>query len=168
MKRINISYHKSEIGEFIIGTYDEQLCIMDFRYRKTRAKLNEKIKKSLEAEFIECEDELIQKAKKQLDEYLLGKRKEFSLPLLLVGSEFQKQVWNALLDVHYGQTASYKELAKNIEKPEAVRAVANANGANSLAIIVPCHRIIASDGELGGYSGGVSVKKKLLKLELGG
>ncbi len=167
MTNIHISHHKSKIGEFLIGTYEGNLCIMDFAYRKMRARLNEKIKKSLDAKFIECEDELIQKTKKQVDEYLLGKRKNFNLPLLFVGSELQKQVWSALLQTPYGQTASYLDLAKSIGKPEAVRAVANANGANSLALIVPCHRIIASDGSLGGYGGGVSVKKRLLKLEKG-
>ncbi len=165
MAHINISYHKSKIGEFIIGTYEGKLCIMDFAYRKMRAKLNEKIKNILRAKFVERKDELIQETKKQVDEYLRGERKVFDLPLLLVGSEFQKQVWNALLQIPYGQKASYLDLAKSIDKPDAVRAVANANGANSLALIVPCHRIISSDGSLGGYGGGVSIKKRLLRLE---
>ncbi len=165
MSSINISHHKSKIGEFIIGTYKGKLCIMDFAYRKMRLGLNEKIKNILGADFKKCNDKVMQKTKSQVDEYLQGKRKVFDLPLLLVGSEFQKQVWKELLRVPYGQRVSYLDLAKSIGKPEAVRAVANANGANSLALIVPCHRIIASDGSIGGYGGGVSVKKRLLKLE---
>ncbi len=165
INQINIAYHKTKIGKFIIGTYENKLCIMDFAYRKMRTYLNEKIKKSLNAKFIAHEDEIIKETKRQLDEYLAEERKEFDIPLLLIGSEFQKRVWNSLLHVKYGQRISYLDLAKSINNPQAVRAVANVNGANSLAIIIPCHRIIASDGSLGGYGGGVSVKKRLLEFE---
>jgi methylated-DNA-[protein]-cysteine S-methyltransferase len=83
----------------------------------------------------------------------------------MVGSDFQKQVWQQLIGVSYGQTSSYLDLAKRINNKKAVRAVASANGANSIALIVPCHRIIESNGELGCYGGGLSVKKRLLKIE---
>jgi len=83
----------------------------------------------------------------------------------MLGSDFQKSVWKALLEIPYGKTASYLELAKKIGNEKAVRAVANANGANAIGIIIPCHRIIGSDGSLTGYGGGLPLKKKLLELE---
>jgi methylated-DNA-[protein]-cysteine S-methyltransferase len=87
------------------------------------------------------------------------------MPLLTVGTEFQKIVWQSLLDIPYSETISYLELAKAIGNKGAMRAVGSANGANALAIIIPCHRVIASDGSLGGYGGGLSIKKDLLALE---
>lgn len=164
-ENINVSYQKTEIGELIFASYKDEICILDFRYRKLREKLNQRIKDYLKCEFIECETKVIKLAKKQIKEYLENKRKEFEIPLLFIGSDFEKKVWKGLEKVKYGKTISYLELAKNINKVEAVRAVANANGKNSIGIILPCHRIISSNGELGGYGGGVSIKKKLLNLE---
>jgi O-6-methylguanine DNA methyltransferase len=104
-------------------------------------------------------------AKQQLDEYFLGKRQSFDIPLNMVGTDFQKSVWQTLLKIPYGQTLSYKQEAITLGKESAVRAVANANGANNIGIIIPCHRVIASDGTLGGYSGGIDRKEFLLNLE---
>lgn len=165
MNLINIQYYKTKIGELVLGSFNGKLCFLDFRYRKMRKSVDERIKNGLKTEFIEREDEVIAKTKKQLDEYLAGDRKEFDIPLLMVGTDFQKKVWNALLQVPYGSTLSYLQLAKNINNEKAVRAVASANGANSIGVIIPCHRIIGSDGKLVGYAGGLSVKKRLLKLE---
>ncbi len=92
-------------------------------------------------------------------------RQEFDIPFITVGSDFQKSVWDALLKVPYGTTSTYLQLAKDINNKKAVRAVANANGANSMSIIIPCHRIIGSNGELTGYGGGLPLKKRLLELE---
>ncbi len=164
-KIINKSYHKTTIGELVIASFEGKICILDFRYRKMRNTVDNRIKKYLNADFVEREDSLIEEAKRQIDEYLQGKRKAFDIPIIMAGSDFQKQVWTELLNVPYGQTASYLDLAKRIDNPKAVRAVASANGANALAVIIPCHRIIASDGGLGGYGGGLNVKKRLLKLE---
>ncbi|TDF36296.1 methylated-DNA--[protein]-cysteine S-methyltransferase [Alteromonadaceae bacterium M269] len=104
-------------------------------------------------------------AVKQLDEYFRGQRKTFSLNLDANGTEFQESVWKALVDVPYGETASYGEIAKRIGKPKAMRAVGAANGRNPLAIVVPCHRIIGSTGKLVGYASGVDRKTFLLDLE---
>ena len=106
-------------------------------------------------------------ARTQIDEFFLGSRQEFDLPLLLVGSDFQKSVWNGLMQVPYGSTSSYLELARQVDQVKAVHPVAAANGANAIAIIIPCHRIIGSSGYLVGYSGGLPLKKRLLKLEQG-
>lgn len=101
----------------------------------------------------------------QLKEYFQGKRKAFDLPLDLEGTIFQKKVWHQLQRIPYGQTVSYGDVAKRIKNPKAVRAVGSANGKNPVCVIVPCHRVIASDGTIGGYSGGLHVKRKLLALE---
>jgi methylated-DNA-[protein]-cysteine S-methyltransferase len=165
MKAITIQYHKTQIGELLLGSFEEQLCLLDFRYRKMRAVIDKRIKDGLQAEFIEGNDLLLRAAKKQLNEYLHGKRQVFDLPLLMVGTDFQKNVWTALLEIPYGSTATYLQIAKKIDKEKAVRAVATANGANSMSVVIPCHRIIGSKGDLVGYAGGLHVKKHLLNLE---
>lgn len=114
---------------------------------------------------IEKETETIRRAYAQIMEYLDGKRKTFDLPLAPKGTEFQKQVWKALCDIPYGQTRTYKEIAVAIGNPKAVRAVGMANNRNPLIIIVPCHRVIGSDGKMTGYAAGVDKKEFLLKLE---
>jgi len=119
----------------------------------------------LNAVFIEQCDPILDQAKEQLEQYFLGERRDFDLPLLMVGTSFQQSVWSALREVKYGETSTYQQLAITIDNQKAVRAVGNANGANGLAIIVPCHRIIGSHGELIGYGGGLPLKKRLLELE---
>ena len=109
--------------------------------------------------------EVLLRTVRELDEYFRGERKEFDIPLLLAGSEFQKRVWQQLRHIPYGQTVSYGELAAAIDAPKSVRAVANANGANAISIILPCHRVIGSDGSLTGYGGGIDTKRYLLELE---
>ncbi|MDM8567239.1 methylated-DNA--[protein]-cysteine S-methyltransferase [Candidatus Halobeggiatoa sp. HSG11] len=165
MNQINIQYYKTKIGELILGSFDGSLCLLDFRYRKMRKTVDKRIKNGLNAEFIEQNDETLEKTRKQLEEYLNKNRREFDLPLLMVGTDFQKKVWCALMKVPYGVTSTYLKLAKDINKEKAVRAVANANGANSIGFIIPCHRIIGSNGKLVGYGGGLPVKKHLLNLE---
>ena len=121
--------------------------------------LDENIKTSniIPEEFQECV--------KQLEEYFSGKRKQFSLKLNPEGTDFQKQVWKELLTIPYGKTISYLDLSKKLGNVKAIRAVANANGKNPIWIIIPCHRVIGSDGSLTGYAGGVHRKKWLLELE---
>jgi AraC family transcriptional regulator of adaptative response/methylated-DNA-[protein]-cysteine methyltransferase len=100
-----------------------------------------------------------------MEQYFEGKRKNFDIPLDLVGTEFQKQVWLSLLQIPYGCTTTYAKQAELLGKPSAVRAVANANGKNKISIILPCHRVIGADGTLTGYGGGIWRKKKLLEFE---
>ena len=100
-----------------------------------------------------------------MDEYFDGKRKAFDIPLDMVGTDFQKTAWEALLTIPYGTTSSYGELANSLGKSTSARAIANANGKNKIAIIIPCHRIIGADGSLTGYAGGLERKEKLLDLE---
>ena len=110
---------------------------------------------------------LLDKATLQLEEYFAGRRRSFDLPLDLRGTEFQLRVWNALLEIPYGKTRTYADIARMVGTPKAVRAVGAANGANPVAILVPCHRAIGSDGSLVGYGGGLDLKKRLLALEAG-
>ena len=165
MNKINIQYYKTKIGELILGAFNDKLCLLDFRYRRMRTTVDSRIKKGLNAEFVVQDDKVIKRTREELDEYLNGNRIEFDIPILMVGTDFQKSVWNALMKVSYGATSTYLQLAKDINNEKAVRAVASANGANSIGLIIPCHRIIGSDGELVGYGGGLPVKKRLLKLE---
>ena len=167
MKQVSVQYHKTRVGEMILGSFEGNLCLLDFRYRKMRTAIDNRIKSGLNTEFILRDDEILGETRKQLDEYLSGNRTFFNIPVLMVGTDFQKSVWNALLKVPYGKTASYLDLAKAIDNEKSVRAVAGANGANAIAIIIPCHRIIGSNGELVGYGGGLAVKKLLLNLEQG-
>ena len=106
-------------------------------------------------------------ALEQLDEYWSGKRTEFDLPLIPEGTEFRMQVWDALLDVPYGKTASYGEIARRVGRPKAARAVGAACGSNPLPIFIPCHRVVGSTGALTGFGGGLPIKEKLLALEKG-
>ncbi len=101
----------------------------------------------------------------QLAEYFKGKRKTFNIPVDVQGTEFQQKVWQELSKIPFGQTLSYRDVARRIKNPNAVRAVGSANGKNPICIIVPCHRVIAADGTIGGYGGGIPIKQKLLALE---
>ena len=108
-----------------------------------------------------------QQATKQILEYLEGKRRAFEIPLDLRGTSFQLEVWDALRGIPYGETRSYAEIAAQLGRDNAVRAVGAANGANPVSLVVPCHRVINSDGRLGGYAGGLEVKARLLAMEQG-
>ena len=165
MHQINIQYYKTKIGELILGSFKNKLCLLDFRYRKMRNVVDQRLQSGFKTNYIEKDNKLLQKTRKQIDQYLSGKRKEVKIPISMVGTDFQRQVWKALTTVKYGETTSYSDLAKKINNPKAVRAVASANGANSIGLIIPCHRIIESNGGLGGYGGGLPVKKRLLKIE---
>lgn len=121
------------------------------------------MQRSLEG--VEKETSLTKKAFTQLSEYLKGERKIFDLPFNMRGTQFQKQVWSALLDIPYGETRSYKQIAEAIGNPKAVRAVGMANNRNPLLIIVPCHRVIGKNGSLVGYGEGLEMKEFLLRLE---
>ncbi|WP_430813013.1 methylated-DNA--[protein]-cysteine S-methyltransferase [Carboxylicivirga sp. RSCT41] len=165
MSHISIQYYKSPCGELILGSYNNQLCLCDWRYRKMRQSIDNRITKSLKATYKEEPSSVINEAIQQLELYFKGELKVFKLPLLLAGTEFQKKVWNTLAEIPWGTTNSYLELSKLLGNNNAIRAVASANGANAISIIIPCHRIIGSDGKLVGYAGGLTAKKKLLELE---
>ena len=165
MKTISIQYYKSPVGEILLGSYNSKLCLADWKYRRMRTTIDKRLQKGLKAEYVEESSEVIEQTITQMKEYFAGERKVFDIPLLMVGTTFQQSVWNGLIQIPYGTTASYLELSKNIGNEKAVRAVASANGANAISILIPCHRIIGSNGDLVGYAGGLPVKKSLLDLE---
>lgn len=165
MSQINIQYFSTPCGELILGTYQSQLCVCDWRYRKRRNTIDNRITGALKLSYTEKKDATLQLAQRQLTEYFNQQRQEFSIPLLLIGTDFQKRVWQHLRSIPFGQTMSYAQLAAQLGNKHAIRAVASANGANAHSIVVPCHRIIGSDGSLTGYAGGLSVKASLLQLE---
>ena len=156
---------KTNFGELLLGSFKNKLCLCDWRYRKMRSQIDLRIQEGLDAKYIENSSEIITQTIVQLNEYFNRKRKEFDIPLLFVGSQFQKTVWDELLNIPFGKTSTYLELSQKLGNEKAIRAVAAANGANAISIIVPCHRIIGSDGKLVGYAGGLKVKQKLLELE---
>jgi len=130
-----------------------------------RSHIDNRISCGLDAMYKEEPSEEINEMIIQLNQYFKHKRTVFNVPLKLVGTAFQQQVWKALQTVPYGETISYLDLSKKINNEKAIRAVASANGANAISIIIPCHRIIGSNRKLVGYAGGVNVKKQLLNLE---
>jgi methylated-DNA-[protein]-cysteine S-methyltransferase len=165
---IIIQSYPSPAGELIIGSYGGQLCLCDWAKESRRKIIDRRLSKALKAEIREGHSKVIDKTIAELDAYFAGKSSSFDIPVLFVGTDFQKSVWNALLDIPYGETISYGSLAQRLGHPKAVRAVANANGANAISIIVPCHRVIGSNHQLVGYGGGLEAKKILLDIEAKG
>ena len=162
---IKVQHYESPCGLLLLGSFGDKLCLCDWQVEKHRDHVDRRLKRMLCAEFEVGTSEVIEKAARQLDEFFAGKRKEFDVPLLFGGTDFQKTVWNELLEIPFGKTVSYGEMAQRIGMSKAVRAVANANGANSISIFAPCHRVIGSDRSLTGYGGGLPAKKFLLELE---
>lgn len=163
---IQVQYYQSPCGELILGSYQGKLCMCDWNREGRRALIDRRMQKLLHADYEKSSSEVIVRTIIQLDEYFGRKRTAFDIPLFFVGTDFQKTVWKELLDIPYGMTLSYGDLSRKLGNPKAIRAVAAANGANPISILVPCHRVIGSDRKLVGYGGGIPAKKILLELEL--
>jgi len=153
------------LGPMLAGATDEGICLLEFIDRRMIETQIERLKKSLKAEFIPGNNEHFDLLNQEIEAYFDGSLQEFNVSLVVPGTVFQKRVWGALGEIPYGGTRSYKEQAERIGNPKAVRAVARANGDNRIAIIIPCHRVIGSDGSLTGYGGGLWRKQYLLDLE---
>lgn len=161
------------LPKITLVTKDGKLIALDwftFKTEKILTQLTEQAEKIEPTDLAKYADnpnaQVLSQTIQQLDDYFTGKRQVFDIPLdLSTGTGFQQKVWQALLQIPYGQTISYAQLALNIGQPTAFRAVANANGRNPISLIVPCHRVIASDGGLGGYTGGTDIKQILLDIE---
>lgn len=153
------------LGKMIAAATENGICLLVFEdYSKLKPTLS-KLAKSLKAELETGKNKYHTLLQSQLDEYFIGKRKEFDIPLVFSGTDFQNRAWQNLLEIPYGQTESYAQQAEKTGIPSAVRAVATAIGKNRFTIIVPCHRVIGSDGKLTGYAGGLWRKTELLQLE---
>ncbi len=153
------------LGSMLAIANDDALYLLEFVDRRGLEKEIERLRKKTKLPIIPGKTNPIEQIEKELKDYFSGKSPEFTTPLFLIGSPFQKRVWEELQKIPRGETRSYAEIAKAIEKPSAFRAVALANGANQFAIVIPCHRVINSNGELGGYGGGIKRKEWLLKHE---
>jgi AraC family transcriptional regulator, regulatory protein of adaptative response / methylated-DNA-[protein]-cysteine methyltransferase len=162
---IKITKIETPLGEMIAGSTKDGVCLLEFSDRKSLSSEYHEITKLLGSDIESGSNKHIRMLKKQLKEYFKGKRKEFSLILLTPGTEFQQTVWKNLEKIPYGNTISYQEQAEAMNNPEGARAVASANASNRIAIIIPCHRVIGSDGNLVGYGGGLKRKKWLLDHE---
>ncbi len=158
--------YESPYGDLLVGDVDGRICLCDWvgsrHHERTVRGVCARLGKRRQETGI---SDLIREAERQLDGYFSGERRKFDLPLLLVGTEFQQSVWRQISRIPYGVTISYGEEARRLGSPRSVRAVANANGANPISVIIPCHRIVGADGSLTGYGGGLDIKRQLIDLE---
>lgn len=157
--------YKSPVGPLLLAATDAGLAVCAGKEGVVKRRILEKTVADFDLTVESGRNNILDMAVEWLDNYFAGHVDEKRLPLLLGGSPFQKKVWSDLLEIPYGATVSYRQLAGRIGRPTAVRAVANAVGANRLWIVVPCHRVIGADGSLTGYAGGIDAKRFLLSLE---
>jgi len=153
------------LGEMIAVASDTHLLLLEFAHRRMLETQLARVRRTVGCTFEDGETPILATVRTQLDEYFRGDRREFTVPLHTPGTPFQTRVWAELQRIPIGTTTSYARIAESIGQPSAVRAVARANGDNRIAILIPCHRVIGSDGSLTGYGGGLWRKKKLLDLE---
>jgi AraC family transcriptional regulator of adaptative response/methylated-DNA-[protein]-cysteine methyltransferase len=156
---------ETPVGDMIAAATKDGICLLSFKGNPLMDKELGELASYFGIDVKHGTNRHLRALKKQLKEYFKGKRKEFSLPLLTPGTEFQQLVWNSLRKIPYGTTMSYLRQAKILKNPAAVRAVAGANGANRIAIVIPCHRVIGSGGDLVGYGGGIERKRWLIEHE---
>lgn len=156
---------QTPIGEMQACASDHGLCLLEFMERKNLAPELQQLQKLINAEIRQGTHPYLEQVRLELYEYFAGTRKRFDIPLHTPGTEFQQQVWQALLQIPYGNTRTYKEQSLVLGNLAAIRAVAHANGMNRIAIIIPCHRVIGHNGNLTGYAGGLWRKKWLLEHE---
>jgi len=162
---ISVALIETEVGTIMAGATDKGICLLEFADSKKLERELEQLIMLFKAPLIENENTHFITLREQLDKYFKGELREFSVPLDLMGTDFQRHAWLGLLNIPYGSTTTYAKQAEALGKPSAVRAVANANGKNRISIILPCHRVIGTDGSLTGYGGGLWRKKRLLELE---
>ena len=158
---------ETPVGVMVASASDAHLFLLEFGHRKLLDAQLERVRRGINCVFERGESPIIDMVRTQLDEYFRAERREFTVPLRTSGTPFQNRVWAELQRIPIGTTTTYAAVARNIGQPTAVRAVAHANGDNRIAIIIPCHRVIGSDGSLTGYGGGLSRKRQLLDLEGG-
>ncbi len=164
-KAVHLGWVETPIGPMIAGSRDGSLVLLEFTNRRMMEAQIETLKKRFKAAFLPEDDDVIERTRRELDEYFAMKRKDFSIPLEYPGTPFETKVWKGLLQIPYGETRSYEDLAKVTGSKGAVRAVGSANGRNRIAIVIPCHRVVNKSGALGGYGGGLWRKQALLSLE---
>ena len=163
--KVYLSITPSPLGQLTIGATNKGVCLLEFDKKERIENHFKQFEKYWDYSVVKQENKWIKVAKKQLEEYFSHQRTTFDLPLDLTGTDFQLSVWNELLTIPFGTTRSYKEQAIAVGNLKAIRAVATANGENRISIIIPCHRVVGSNGSLTGYGGGIERKQQLLDLE---
>ena len=162
---IRLAWIETPLGPMVAGATERALCLLEFTDRRMIEAQLETVRRRFGLPMLAGESPVFPGLREELAEYFAGARRDFDLPLDYRGSEFQYRVWQGLLRIPYGETRSYAELATDVGAPGAARAVGRANGLNRIAILVPCHRVVAADGGLGGYGGGLWRKLRLLETE---
>ena len=161
----NAAWIDTPLGPMIAIANETALYLLEFVDRRGLELEVERLRARTKSAILPGSSPPLKSIEMELKAYFDGTLRTFKTPLFLMGSPFQKRVWDALLHIPYGETKSYKEQAAIIEHPTATRAVANANGANQIAIVIPCHRVIGSSGTLTGFAGGMAMKRQMLELE---
>ncbi|MFH1176702.1 MAG: methylated-DNA--[protein]-cysteine S-methyltransferase [Acidobacteriota bacterium] len=164
---VTISWQASPVGPLLTGATDDGVCLVEFTDRRALEVQLETLQRRFARPLLPGRHHHLDALASELGEYFAGQRRRFEVPLTYPGTDFQRRVWQALLEIPYGQTCSYQALAASLGLPGASRAVGHANGSNRIAILIPCHRVLAKDGTLGGYGGGLWRKRFLLDLERG-
>ncbi len=160
-----VHWVQTPVGPFVAGATDEGVCLFEFADRRALEVQITTLRKRLDRAAVPGMNAHLEQLVDEVAGYFDGTRRHFDVPLFLHGTSFQEKVWRRLLEIPYGQTTSYEQLARAIDRPGAQRAVGRANGQNRIAVVVPCHRVVRSDGQLGGYGGGLWRKQLLLNLE---
>ena len=160
-----LQYYDAPCGQLILASVGQALCLCDWNGMPCAERNKRRIARYVDAEFCTASSPVLELTKLQLDDYFAGRRTPQPIPLHPFGTEFQLRVWKALLEIPYGETQSYLEIARRIGNPRSVRAVAQAIGANGIGILIPCHRVIGCDRSLKGFAGGLDKKAYLLELE---
>jgi len=164
---IRIAWIETPLGPMAAGATARGICFLEFTDRRMLEAQFETLSRRFDLSIVPGENEIVARLRSELARYFYGRLKRFTVPLEYPGTEFQVRVWRALLDIPFGETRSYEDVARALGMPRAVRAVGHANGLNRIAIAIPCHRVVNKNGELGGYGGGLWRKKHLLALEQG-
>ncbi len=165
MMDVNVQYYLSPCGELVLACVGDELCLCDWKSQPCACRNMRRLERLLGAQFREESSPILERAKVELDEYFAGGRTSFDIPLHPVGTPFQMSVWKALLEIPFGETGTYLEIARKVDNIKGVRAVAQAIGANGIAILIPCHRVIGTDHSLTGFAGGLAAKRTLLQIE---
>jgi len=164
---IMVAWIESPLGPLVAGATDEHLVLLEFTDRRMLETQVKTLRRYFDRPIVPGENRILTQIRGELKRYFAGELKKFTVPLAFPGSPFQREVWNGLLSIPYGSTLSYEGLARKVHAPGAQRAVGHTNGLNRLAIVIPCHRVVNKNGDLGGYGGGLWRKKALLELERG-
>jgi AraC family transcriptional regulator, regulatory protein of adaptative response / methylated-DNA-[protein]-cysteine methyltransferase len=168
MNALRVARLESPLGPLVAGATEDGVCLLEFSDGRRHERQLQTVARRFGAAVVPGSSAHLDHLRSELEEYFAGRRRAFTVPLLLAGTEFEERVWAELRRIAYGETRSYEDLALALRRPGAQRAVGTANGRNRISIVIPCHRVVNKNGQLGGYGGGLWRKQALLDLERGG